>query len=178
MTIRPVAGMFIAASMLSCFGCGRGVGTAPVSADTHVPVNFHPTLSKEEKQHVLDGPCSVVTSTASMPTALKAEFAGVTKETQFELADPGVRWQATDVIVTRGLPRRRLILAGSCGDRWFVHYERGGLATSVEVVIFRTDAKGGVQFEWGGVGYRAKGVDDLRAAIAAGKFDDDRTYYW
>jgi hypothetical protein len=133
----------------------------------------------QEKQHILDGRCGVITSTASMPKSLKDSFARVTREREFALADPDKKFQATDDVTTPGLPFRRLVFAGSCGDRWFVHYEHGGIGLSYAILIFRADSKGVLQFLWGGSGfYRAKSVDNLRLAIASEKFADDLAYYW
>jgi hypothetical protein len=113
-----------------------------------------------------------------MPQSLKDVFAKVAEHGKFELADPDQEFQVTDVSVGQ-LPSRRLILAGSCDGRWFVHYERGGRGLGDDVLVFRVDSNGGLQFEWGGAGlYRAKNIDELRLAISSGKFVDDRLYYW
>jgi hypothetical protein len=175
--MRYLTGVLIAASLFSgVVVYGQQLGGTAIPNES---VRFHATLSAQEKQHVLDGSCSVIASTKAMPQSLRNGFAKVTREQKFELADPGDKFQETDVIVTRGLPWRRLVFAGSCGERWFIHYEHGGFAHSNAVLIFAVDGQGAMQFVWGGAGfYRAKDVDDLRQGIASGKFADDREYYW
>ena len=43
-------------------------------------------------------------------------------------ADPGQKWNSTDVIYegNQSLPRRRLIFGGMVDGNWFVYYEHGG----------------------------------------------------
>ena len=52
--------------------------------------------------------------------------------------------------------------------------ERGGRGHSYEAVVFALDSGRRLQFLWGGVSFdRAKDLDDLRKAIADGRFRDD-----
>jgi len=114
-----------------------------------------------------------------MPPRLKEAFEKITGLRQFEMANPGEKYQVTDVITERGLPRRRLLFAGVSDNKWFIQYERGGLGHSYFVVVFSVEPRGAVQFLWGGEGFQsAKDLDDLRKKIAAGRFADDRLYYW
>jgi hypothetical protein len=170
--MRPIAGMLIAISLLPCALQGQQPSTA-------LQGNFHVTISEQEKQHILDGRCDVIRSTASMPASLKDNFVRVTAEQKFELANPGENFQETDVMITPHLPSRRLVLAGFCRDRWFVHYEIGGFSHSYAVLVFRVDPNGAFQFAWGGAGsHAAKSIEELRLSIASGKFSDAAGYYW
>jgi hypothetical protein len=100
-------------------------------------------------------------------------------EPSFALADPEQKLQVTDEWVYRGLPRRRLIFAGVHGDEWFVHYERGGLATGYFVLLFKVDPHNQLQFVWGGAGrHAARNLDQLRKMVVAGQFSDDQSYNW
>jgi hypothetical protein len=151
--------------------------STPAEADSRG--KFHSILSSQQRQHILDGRCTVIPSTTSMPKTLKDSFANVTTEQSFALADPGADYQDTDVVSRPGLPSRRLLFAGSCDDRWFVFYEHGGLGHNYAILIFRSDSNGLPQFLWGGVGFQhARNLDQLRAAVASGKFADDKNYYW
>jgi hypothetical protein len=140
---------------------------------------FHKQLSAVEKDHVLDSPFTMVQRTEAMPTNVKQAFAKITGEASFELADPGQKYQVTDVVGDRGLPFRRLVFAGVKDDEWFIHYERGGRGHGYYVIVFKVDAQHGLQFLWGGAGFHgAKNLDELRKLVAAGQFSDDATYYW
>jgi hypothetical protein len=141
--------------------------------------DFHKQLSPAEKQHILDGPFTAVMTIEDMPVLVKQAFAKITGESSFALANPGQKFQVTDVVTERGLPRRRLIFAGARGDEWFVHYEMGGIGHSYCVVLFKVGLQGRVQFVWGGAGFRsAETLDQLRKMVASGQFSDDRQYYW
>jgi len=159
------------------------VPSAPVvmtaKSTDDLPSRFHRMLSNAEKQHILDGQFSVLTSTEAMPPRLKEAFVMITGLRQFEMANPGQKYQVTDVISEPGLPSRRLLFAGVSGDKWFVHYERGGYGRSYAVVVFGVEPQGTVRFLWGGTGfYVARNLADLRRAIAAGRFSDDLPHYW
>ena len=77
---------------------------------------FHKRLSAAEKEHILDSLFTEVTRTEAMPANVKQAFAKITGEPSFALANPGQKYQVTDVVVERGLPRRRLVFAGVRGD--------------------------------------------------------------
>jgi hypothetical protein len=140
---------------------------------------FHKRLSPPEKEHILDGSFTDVTKTEAMPATVKEAFAKITAEPSFALANPRQKFQVTDVVVHRGLPRRRLIFAGVRGDEWFVHYELGGFAHSYCVLLFKVDPQNQFQFVWGGAGFQgAKNLDQLRKMVVAGQFLDDMQNYW
>jgi hypothetical protein len=114
-----------------------------------------------------------------MPSKVQEAFAAITGERSFALANPGQKYQETDVVSEPGLPFRRLLFAGTKDDEWFVHYERGGRGHGYDIIVFRVDAQHAVQFLWGGAGFHcAKNLDGLRKMVAAGQFSDDRAYSW
>lgn len=136
-------------------------------------------LSIPDRQHLLDGQFTLVTSTAAMPRSLKNAFAVISSARQFEMADIGKDYQATDFVVKPGLPSRRLIFAGTNGEKWFIHYEHGGRGHNYAVVVFTANPQGGVEFLWGGEGIvPARDLDDLRNKLADGRFSDDATHHW
>jgi hypothetical protein len=140
---------------------------------------FHRQLSIPEKQHILDGNFATITSTEGLPEPIKNAFATITGVKPFALANPDKKYQVTDVIEEPGLPSRRLIIAGVCKNRWFIHYEHGGIGVSDAVLVLETDPDNSIRFVWGGTGFKkASNLDDLRAAIANGKFADDQAFYW
>jgi hypothetical protein len=133
---------------------------------------FHRRLSAAEKAHILDSSYTRVTNTDAMPANVKQAFAKITGEPSFALANPGQKYQATDFVVDRELPRRRLVFAGVRGDEWFVQYEVGGVGHYYCVLLFNVDPKKPL-FVWGGAGINgAKNLDQLRQMVAAGDFSD------
>jgi hypothetical protein len=140
---------------------------------------FHIELSGEEKLHILDGNFMILNSIDELPPSIKNAFATITGDKPFALANPGSKYQVTDVIDEPGLPHRRLIFAGVCKDRWFIHYEHGGIGVSYAVLVLNANLDSSVRFVWGGAGFhRAANMNDLRAAISSGKFADDHAFYW
>jgi len=140
---------------------------------------FHTRLSPAQKEHILDGQFNEVTKAEAIPANAKQAFAKITGEPSFALANPGQKYQVTDVVVDRGLPRRRLVFAGERGDEWFVHYELGGIGHSYCVLLFKINPQNRLRFVWGGAGFHgAKNLDQLRKMVAAGQFSDEMQNYW
>ena len=138
-----------------------------------------PSLSGMDAQRLLEGSCQLVTSTAQLPEKLRVAFAMLTKESEFALANPGEKYQSTDVMTRPRLPLRRMVIAGNCSGYWFIHYERGGLGHSYAIVFFQPDSKGEMAFAWGGRGfYGASNCAELRNAIASKKFAEDHPFSW
>jgi len=136
-------------------------------------------LSAAEKEHILDGQFKMVSTTEGMPANVKQAFSEITREPSFALANPGQKYQVTDVVVDRNLPFRRLVFAGVKDDKWFVHYERGGRGHSYYVLVFKVDPHGDAHFVWGGSGPNgAKNLEQLRKMVATGQLSDGENYYW
>ena len=87
---------------------------------------------------ILDGDFEILTSVNRLPTPVRSAFATLSRQSSFEMADPGQNFQATDLITKKGLPWRRLIFAGISTGKCFLHYERGGRGRSYYVVVFTT----------------------------------------
>ncbi|HLJ88365.1 MAG TPA: hypothetical protein VKZ53_16210 [Candidatus Angelobacter sp.] len=175
------------AAVLGCFAVRsyRTLTSAPAPATVGIRIDrlagpqFHTVLSTTEKEHVLDGQFTIVTSTQALPEPIQQAFAVITREPRFLLADPGQRYQVTDVILDPGLPFRRLVFAGVSGGKWFLHYEQGGIGHSYKVVVLSLQSEGQVEFLWGGLGFdQAKNLEDLRRLIAGNQFSDDTAYRW
>jgi len=151
--------------------------TAPIAGTAESDVDdlryrLHTKLSTDQKRHLLDGDCRIVTSTDGLPLAIQNAFAAVTQDKPFALANPMARFNATDVIEP-GLPRRRMVYAGACEHRWFIEYEKGGIGLSVQIMVLRLEQNGDVHFLWGGSGLRAATpITALQTAIVSGAFSD------
>jgi len=139
---------------------------------------FH-TLSSAQKGHILDGDFTIERNVESLPNSLKSAFSGLAGEHDFKMANPGNKYQATDVVVEPGLPFRRLVFAGIATDKYLLHYEEGGIGHIYQIAVFGVDSEGKVKFLWGGPGPRAANdLEQLRTMVAGGAFADDRAYYW
>jgi hypothetical protein len=140
---------------------------------------FHKPLSRTEKEHILDSPLTIVASVEAIPPVVKQAFVEITGERSFALANPGQKYQVSDVVLEPELPSRRLAFAGVKDNEWFIHYERGGIGHEYDVIVFKVDEHHGTKFLWGGTGFHgAKNLDELRKLVATGQFSDEATYYW
>jgi len=177
--MHRIAILVLAFTLLSCRGDAQMTQALPSSNQDFA--RTHTSLSPQQKHRLLDGRCDLITSASAMPNALKGAFMTTTGEQGFELAEPGSKYQTTDV-VERGsptLPYRRLVFAGHCDDRWFIYYEHGGIAHGYSLLVYQADANQVLQFIWGGAGFvLAKNLDDLRSAIQTGKFADNLPFHW
>jgi hypothetical protein len=172
-----VAGL-LACCLLYCFARLLQPSICPPFAPLTAQ-QFHKRLSAAEKAHILDSSHTEVTNTDVMPASVRQAFAEITGEPSFALANPGQKYQATDFVDVRELPRRRLVFAGVRGDDWFVHYEVGGIGHFYCVLLLKVDPQNRRQFVWGGVGtHGARNLDQLRRMVAAGDFSDEMQNYW
>lgn len=122
-----------------------------------------------EPLRTLSSDLTIVKSTGQLPNSCKMAFAGVSKQARFEMAEPGQRFQVSDVVLEH-LPWRRLVFGGISGDRCLIHYERGGRGHMYLVVSFALSGDGKGTFLWGGSVLRTEpSLNQLRDDIANGK---------
>jgi hypothetical protein len=114
-----------------------------------VSLHSDSSITPIEREHVLDGDFRIITSISELPIQLKTAFAALTKESGFEMADPGHAFQLTDVIGEPGFPRRRLKFAGISPEQMFLHYEMGGRGHAYYLVVF-TNSQPETKLIWGG----------------------------
>jgi len=140
---------------------------------------FHTELSPMQKAHILDGEFVVVTNVELLSETVKSALAEAFRQERFEMANPGQKYQDTDV--GQGGPLRRLVFAGVSSEKCFVHYERGGRGHGYYVIVFRIDAQKRAKFLWAGAGSsRVPALDlrQLRSEISEGRFKDHELYGW
>ena len=77
---------------------------------------------------------------ANIPPLVRAAFAKATHQ-DFSMADPGDKWQSTDVIIETGLPWRRLTAVAASANFCLVFYELGGIGRSNNVAVFRLSSR-------------------------------------
>ena len=131
-------------------------------------------LPAEDRKALLDtSRFHEVHSTNDLPPAIVALCTG----DNGRLADPGQKWNATDVIMDPTLPGKRLIWAAVDGEYYVAHYERGGVAHTFHVLVatlIRNNAKPKVI--WRGVGGPLKDYAAFLIALRNGKLDDRLDY--
>src|SRR5437762_496056 len=129
-------------------------------------------LSAEDRRVLQDSSrFHEVHATTNLPSATVALCAD-----DGRLAEPGQNWQATDVITDPTLPGKRLICA-AVGDVYYVvHYERGGMAHTFQILVAKVE-KNDVNptMVWRDVGGWHEGyaafVDTLRSGELDGRLE-------
>ena len=120
------------------------------------------------REQVKNGRFAIVTSIRGLPLGVRDELQTLFGQSTFEIAEPGTPFQVTDVMGTPRLPLRRLVAAGCTYVHCLVYYERGGLAHTWHVAMFRWTPEV-TQLEWGGHAPGGlKSIDEVRNAILAG----------
>src|SRR5207302_3771189 len=67
-------------------------------------------LSTEEKEQLFKPDTfHSISSVKSIPIIVLLKFAEIVKDPDLKIADPGEKFQVADVVIEKGLPRRRLI---------------------------------------------------------------------
>ncbi|HYX53325.1 MAG TPA: hypothetical protein VE783_07720 [Candidatus Limnocylindrales bacterium] len=98
------------------------------------PISSQTSLSPNAL-YDLPGPFTPIATISELPQPVKAALAMAFRQNTLQIADPGKPFNATDVVDER-LPMRRLIFAGQAGERFVVHYERGGRGHSYYALVF------------------------------------------
>jgi hypothetical protein len=132
------------------------------------PISFVAlSMSSSERQRFLAGDYTILPRVADLPGGIQRLYR-VNGGTRIAMADPGEKFEATDVITDPDVPGRRLILAGIGHDRAFVHYEEGGIAHYYVIELFRLETSGDAVGLWRGYCGPAKNLEDIRQMMLAG----------
>ena len=143
--------------------CGK---TAPADV-TRLPDNVRAALQKE---HFV-----TIKKVAQIPSAGLAAFQASQDDHDFKMADPGGRYQVTDVVKTPGLPSRQLQFAALSQDYLLIHHARGGIALGYYYVLLK---KSGDSFKviWVGEGVRYSSFHRFLKGLKTKAIDDRPGY--
>ena len=121
------------------------------------------------RAHLKEERLGIVTSIRGLPLGVRDELQTLFgNQLQLDIAEPGAKFQVTDVVVDPMLPMRRLVAAGCSMDHCLVYYERGGVAHTWQVALFHW-TPAATRFEWGGIAPRdLASIDDVRNAVLTG----------
>jgi len=123
-----VAAVFLGAALgLSCLGFWA-LRALPVKSGSSLPRELSALAGRKVGNYV----SHVADISPSVAEAAKKVF----DSEGFEMADAGGPWNATDFVVNRALPFRRLIWAVSVEEYVILHYEMGGLGHSWHIMVF------------------------------------------
>jgi hypothetical protein len=153
--------MFILAAIASLFVTSGACAQAAAPA----------VLSGALRAHVKDERFQIVTSVRGLPLGVRDELQTLFGTQSLDIADPGARFQVTDVVDPK-LPNRRLVAAGCSTDHCLVYYERGGVNHSWHVALFHWTPDA-TRLESGGIAPSGlTSIDEVRNAVLSGAIKD------
>ena len=122
-------------------------------------------LSAEAKTYLLrENTFKVISKTKDIPASVLLKLAEVARDSNLKIANPGEKFQVTDVIEEEGLPWRRLIWGVAAKDYSVIHYE-GGIAHAYLVILFKHSEEG-VKYLWGASSMnKIKNMTELRQLL-------------
>jgi hypothetical protein len=152
------------------------IGLSLLAALAHVSRGADAMSAADARRELLERDFTIVRKTKDVPEPVRVLLEALTKTDGKVLAEPGDRYQETDVIAEPGLPRRRLIFAGNGKGVYFVNYELGGRGHSQHVAVFEF-RPGEISLVWRAVlDKRVDTLKDLREEVRNGRYKDGSTY--
>ena len=147
--------------------------TVVVGGQAAAPV----VLPEGLRAHLKGERFGIVTSIRGLPLGVRDSLQELFGTQTLEIAEPGAKFQVTDVVVDPKLPRRRLVAAGCSADHCLVYYERGGIAHTWQVVLFHW-TPAATRFEWGGAAPGGLAtIDDVQRATLSGVVKGQVSYW-
>ena len=123
-------------------------------------------MTQLERQQFLDGDFTIIKNMKELPPSVLRVYTE-RGGTRLLMANPGRRFEETDVIIDPSVPRKRLIFAGISGDKCFVHYEEGGIAHMFLVAFYKVSSKETPELIWQGYCGPASNIRDLRSRVGS-----------
>jgi hypothetical protein len=141
--------------------------TVPEPEPGQIPaISFsQPNMSCAERLAFLSENYTILRRVTELPRGIQKLYT-IKGESRVAMADPGERFQATDVVEDSTLPWRRLIFAGVAQDRAFVHYEHGGIGRFLVVEFFDLKSPEVAIGVWHGFYGPAKSLANLRRVMS------------
>lgn len=129
------------------------------------PIKFAvPNMTSAERQAFLTGDYKIVRKVADLAAGIRKLYTAM-GGSRLAIADPGEKFEATDVITDPNLPRRRLIFGGVAQGRAFIHYEEGGIAHSYIVELFRLESPDKAIGLWSGYCGPATSLEEIEQLL-------------
>lgn len=170
---RQTAGIaIILAVMVAVFG-GVAVfhhwkhNTIPLGQPAPIKQSIQ-SMSQSAELDFLASEFQVVKDMRALPAPVIKAFteAGGTRLT---IANPGERFEATDVILDESIPRKRLLFAGISEHKSFVLYEQGGIGTFYVLALFQLETANATPAIWTTYCAPAESIAVLRTLISQGQ---------
>jgi hypothetical protein len=130
------------------------------------PIMFlEPDMKCPERRAFLARDYKILRRVSDLPMGIQRLYT-VKGGSQIAMADPGKRFETTDVITDPTLPTRRLVFAGVDQDRAFIHYEQGGIGRFFRIEFFYLKSPETAVGAWRGFYGPARCIEDLRRLMS------------
>jgi hypothetical protein len=157
--------------MLAAWLLVSSVAVAAQSPDSQA------AIPRALRAHVAAESFKPIVTVGALPAGVRTALQDLFKNSALDLADPGAPFQATDVVMGKPLPWRRMIAAGCSSDHCVVYYERGGIAHVFQIVVFKLEGDK-ARFEFGGAAQAGlAGIDGVKTALANGSVLGQTQYF-
>ena len=125
-------------------------------------------LSARLRAQVQDARFGMVTSVRGLPLGVRDGLQTLFGSQSLDIAEPGAKFDLSDMSLYMNLPIRRLVAAGCSYDHCLIYYERIGTSHTWLVALFHWTPDA-TRFEWGGTAPSGLAtIDDVRRAILSG----------
>jgi hypothetical protein len=127
-------------------------------------------MTQSARERFLDADFKILKDVEALPQPVLQRFTE-NGGSRLLMANPGQKFNATDVIYDASIPRMRLIFAGVAGDDCFVYYEQGGIGLSFILAFYTLASKEKAQPLWRGYCEHepANNLQDLRSLVRSGQ---------
>jgi len=114
-------------------GCGK---KAEPMKSKEFTVLSDDAAMKEAGNEFLVGDLHTIKQISDIPENCRLAYAGADLNNQLFMADPGEKFEPSDVITDSRLPNTRLLFAGTGQKSCFFYYEKGGRTLNYHLEIF------------------------------------------
>ena len=149
----------------------RPLGVSPGIEFPAVPT------SQSQAEQFLDGDFQLITDTEALPEPVIKAF---TEKggSRLTIANPGKRFQVTDVVFDESLPWKRLLFAGVSGKKCFMLYEQGGITHFYVLALFEVTPPNTLKGVSLGSCVPAADFAELRSNVSQGLCSHPLPHHW
>jgi hypothetical protein len=148
----------------------RPLGESPLIEFPAVPI------SQSEVEQFLDGDFQLITDMEALPEPVIKAFTE-TGGSRLTVANPGKRFQVSDVVWDESLPWKRLLFAGLSGNKCFMLYEQGGEAHFYVLALFTLTPPNLLKGVSEGSCVPAADIAELRSNVSSGLCSQPTPFY-
>jgi hypothetical protein len=149
----------------------RPLGESPRIEFPAVPI------SQSEVEQFLDGDFQLITDMEALPEPVIKAFTE-TGGSRLTVANPGKRFQLSDLVWDESLPWKRLLFAGLSGNKCFMLYEQGGEGHFYILALFKLSPPNLLKGVSEGSCVPAADIAELRSNVSSGLCSQPTPFYW